>query len=179
MYVVTASTLPQLILLIAISSIKAEESLSWFTKDAEIRKSMFVPDNLSEGKEETRLLPWVFFDDDETKMMQLKCIMRGYNASNNPSDYMDARWSHPGFDDSQVTIPANKNNTEGLPYKIWTIEIETSPADSGKKWATCEFQQGDFPLSIDFKFLIFKMVSEKILKNGQAELFRLSKLRKT
>merc|ERR1711862_837904 len=48
--------------------------------------------------------------------------------------------------------------------------IKTKAADSGKKWATCEFQQGDFPLSIDFKFLIFKMFSEKILKNGQAEL---------
>ena len=158
MYVVTASTLPQLFLLSAISSIKAEESLSWFTKDAEIRKSMFVPDNLSEGKEETRLLPWVFFDDDKTKMMQLKCIMRGYNASNNPSDYQDARWSHPGFDQSQVdtSAPPIKSVENGESYAIWTIEINTSAADAGIKRATCEFQQGDFPLSTDFIFLIFK-----------------------
>ena len=173
MYVVTASTLPQIFLLIAIPTVKAEESLSWFTKDVEIRKSMFVPDNLSDGKEETRLLPWVFFDDDKTKMMQLKCIMRGYNATNNPSDYMDARWSYPGFDDNQVNTnipPVEGNTEEGVPYKIWTIEIKTSAAASGKKWATCEFQQGDFPLSIDFTFLIFKMVSEEKLNISQALL---------
>ena len=45
MNVVAASTLPQLILLIAIPAIKAEESLSWFTKDAEIKRSIFVPGN--------------------------------------------------------------------------------------------------------------------------------------
>merc|ERR1712029_1232333 len=45
-----------------------------------------------------------------------------------------------------------------------------SSAVSGKKWATCEFQQGDFPLSIDFKFLIFKRVSKVTLDNGQALL---------
>ena len=175
MNVVAASTLPQLILLIAIPAIKAEESLSWFTKDAEIKRSIFVPGNLSEGKEETRLLPWVFFDDDidKNKMMRLKCIMRGYNATNNPSDYMDARWSHPGFEDNQVntTIPPEEGNAEeGVPYKIWTIAINTSAADSGKKEATCEFQQGDFPLSIDFKFLIFKMVSKEKLNISQTLL---------
>ena len=85
--------------------ISAEERLSWFTKDPKIKKSTFVPDNLSEGKEENRVLPWVFHDNQPYKM-QLKCIMRGYNASNNPSDYKDARWSHPGFSDSQVNTSA-------------------------------------------------------------------------
>ena len=77
-----------LLLLIAISVLRAEERLSWFTKDAEIRSSIFVPDDLPEGKEENRILPWVFHDD-ENKVMQLKCMMRGYNATNNPSDYKD------------------------------------------------------------------------------------------
>lgn len=37
--------------------------------------------------------------------MQIKCIMRGFNDTNNPSDYKKARWRYPGFDDSQVNIP--------------------------------------------------------------------------
>lgn len=83
--------------------------------------------------------------------------MRGYNASNNPSDYQEARWRHPGFDDSQVdtSAPAEEGEEEGEPYKIWTMEITLSAQDAGKKWATCEWQQGDFPLSTDFTFLIF------------------------
>ena len=142
--------------------INAEERLSWFTTDPEIKKSIFVPDNLSEGKEENRVLPWVFHDD-ENKIMELKCIMRGYNASNNPNDYQDARWSYPGFSDSQIDTSAppdkDKDDDNGEPYAIWTIKINTSRADAGKKWATCEFQQGDFPLSTDFQFLMFRKVS--------------------
>jgi len=84
-------------------------------------------------------------------------MMRGYNASNNPSDYQEARWSHPGFDDSQVdtSAPAEEGEEDGEPYAIWTMEITISAEDAGKKWATCEWQQGDFPLSTDFTFLIF------------------------
>lgn len=172
MWLDTCSPLPQLILLIAFSVIKAEERLSWFTKDEEIRRSIFVPDNLSEGKEETRTLPWVFHDDQQPKTMQLKCLMRGYNASNNPSDYMDAKWSYPGFDDSQVNtdIPDEMGDDVGVPFKIWTIEIKTTASDSGRKVATCEFQQGDFPLSTDFIFLIFKRVQKKEYGNGTALL---------
>ena len=157
--------------------INAEERLSWFTTDPEIKKSIFVPDNLSEGKEENRVLPWVFHDD-ENKIMELKCIMRGYNASNNPSDYQDARWSYPGFSDSQVdtSAPPVKADDNGEPYAIWTIKINTSRADAGKKWATCEFQQGDFPLSTDFQFLIFRKQSlpeeKKVLKYGFGGLIR-------
>ena len=89
---------------------------------------------------------------------RLQCI-----ASNNPSDYQEARWSYPGFSDSQVnTSAAPENGTEqGVQYRIWTIEINTTAADAGKKWATCEFQQGDFPLSTDFQFLIFRKLSEE------------------
>merc|ERR1711860_343528 len=59
---------------------------------------------------------------------------------------------------SQVSVSAEpeKGEEDGVPYAIWSINITTSPRDAGKKWATCEFQQGDFPLSTDFKFLIFK-----------------------
>jgi len=137
--------------------IKAEERLSWFTTDGDIRKSIFVPDNLSEGKEENRALPWVFHDMEE-KIMELKCIMRGFNDSNNPSDYKEARWSYPGFDASQVdtNTPAKKGEENGEEYAIWTIKITTSAEDAGMKWATCEWQQGDFPLSTDLKFLIFR-----------------------
>ena len=146
--------------------ISAEERLSWFTTDPKIKKSIFVPDNLPEGKEENRVLPWVFHDNKEVTI-ELKCFMRGYNASNNPSDYRDARWSHPGFNDSKVDISApGVNGSDGaVPYKIWTIAITTSAADAGKKWATCEFQQGDFPLSTDFKFLIFKKVQPREEEN--------------
>ena len=143
-----------------ITFIKAEERLSWFTTDPEIKRSIFVPDNLSEGKEENRILPWVFHNDEKEKVMELKCIMRGYNVSNNPSDYQDARWSHPGFEDHQVdrSTPAVKFQENGEPYAIWTIKINTSAADAGIKRTTCEFQQGDFPLSTDFIFLIFRIV---------------------
>jgi len=148
---------PFLLLLFVVVA-RAEERLSWFTTDPEIRRSIFVPDNLAEGKEENRILPWVFHSDDETKLMQIKCIMRGYNASNNPSDYQEARWSHPGFDDGQVntSAPPVKGDEDGVPYAIWTMEISISAEDAGKKWATCEWQQGDFPLSTHFTFLIFK-----------------------
>ena len=86
-------------------------------------------------------------------------MMRGYNASNNPSDYQEARWSHPGFDDSQVDTsapPEEGKEEDGEPYSIWTMKITISAEDAGKKWVTCEWQQGDFPLSTDFTFLIFK-----------------------
>ena len=53
----------------------AEERLSWFTKDPEIKKSVFVPDNLPEGKEENRVLPWVLHDEGDYRI-QLNCIMR-------------------------------------------------------------------------------------------------------
>ena len=141
---------------------RAEERLSWFTTDPEVKRSISVPDNLPEGKEENRVLPWVFHNNEDSKLMQLKCIMRGYNASNNPSDYKDARWSHPGFSDSQVNTNAPKEiGYDGkVPYAIWTIEINTSGADAGKRRAICEFQQRDFPLSIDFQFLIFRKLSD-------------------
>jgi len=149
-----------LICFVLCGSISAEERLSWFTKDPKIKKSIFVPDNLPEGKEENRVLPLVFHDNEEYKI-ELKCFMRGYNASNNPNDYKDARWSYPGFDDSQVdtSAQADEGYDGAVPYKIWTIAITSSAADAGKKWATCEFQQGDFPLSTDFKFLILRKVS--------------------
>jgi len=167
-----------IILSFAITSIIAEERLSWFTKDVDVKKRIFVPDHLSEGKEENRIFPWVFHSVfDEKKVIELKCIMRGYNASNNPSDYQEARWSHPGFDDSQVdtSAPAEEGEEEGEPYKIWTMEITLSAQDFGKKWATCEWQQGDFPLSTDFTFLIFSKLSsstedrEEMLSYGLGE----------
>ena len=149
------------LLLVFIVIARAEERLSWFTSDPELRRSIFVPDDLPEGKEENRVLPWVFHNDDETKMMQMKCIMRGFNDTNNPSDYKEARWSYPGFIDSQVntSAPAEKGEEAGVPYAIWTIEITVSAEDAGKKFATCEWQQGDFPLSTDMKFLIFRRLS--------------------
>ena len=152
-----------LVWLFMILSVKSEERLSWFTKDPEIKKSIFVPDNLPEGKEENRVLPWVFHDNETFKLLQLKCIMRGYNATNNPSDYQEARWSYPGFSDSQVNTSAAPENgaEQGVQYRIWTIEINTTASDAGKRWATCEFQQGDFPLSTDFQFLIFRKLSEE------------------
>ena len=141
--------------------ISAEERLSWFSKDQELRRSTFVPDNLPEGREEDRVLPWVFHDDETGKVMELKCIMRGYNVSTVPRNFHDARWSHPGFDDNQVdtSSPREEGTENRVPYAIWTIEINTSAADAGIKKATCEFQQEDFPLSIDFKFLILRKVS--------------------
>ena len=138
---------------------KSEERLSWTTKDQDIRRSLFVPYNLPEGKEENRVLPWVFHEANDTKLMQIRCMMRGFNASNNTRDYMDARWSHPGFDDSQVdtSAPVEMGEEDGVPYAIWTMEITISAEDAGKKWATCEWQQGDFPLSTDLKFLILSL----------------------
>ena len=105
-----------LVLSYSILSTLSEERLSWFTKDVDVKRSIFVPENLSEGKEENLVLPWVFHSDDETKVMRMKCIMRGYNASNNPSDYKNARWSHPGFDDSQVdtSAPAEMGDEDGV-----------------------------------------------------------------
>ena len=154
------------ILLTALASsigINAEERLSWFTTDSILRKSIFVPDNLSEGKEENRVLPWVFHNDNEYKIMKLNCIMRGYNVTNNPVDYINARWSHPGFRVNQVNTaePIQTGNENGVPYAIWTIEVNVTTADVGKKWTICEFQQGDFPLSIEFTFLVFKKYAEE------------------
>ena len=162
------------LLFLFVTVAKSEERLSWMTNDPELTTSIFVPDHLPEGKEENRVLPWVFHSEDETKLMQLKCIMRGYNASNNPSDYQEARWSHPGFDDSQVDTSAEavKGEEKGVPYAIWTMEIYTRAEDAGKKWATCEWQQGDFPLSIDFKFLIFRRLLDaetEVLSYGIGE----------
>ena len=154
------------ILLTALASsivINAEERLSWFTTDSILRKSIFVPDNLSEGKEENRVLPWVFHNDNEYKIMKLNCIMRGYNVTNNPVDYINARWSHPGFRVNQVNTaePIQTGNENGVPYAIWTIEVNVTTADVGRKWTICEFQQGDFPLSIEFTFLVFKKYEEE------------------
>ena len=156
-------------LLIATSVLKAEERLSWSTKDDVVRRSIFVPDDLPEGKEESRALPWVFHDDEQTKVMKLNCIMRGYNVTNNPINYKDARWSHPGFDDSQVNtaFPREEGTENGVPYAIWSIEITTSALAHGKKYVTCEFQQGDFPLSIDLKFLIFRRISKESLDSNK------------
>ena len=153
------------LILIVLSSIKiiyAEERLSWFTTDLTLKQRIFVPDNLSEGKEENRVLPWVFHDDKEYKIMKLNCIMRGYNVTNNPSNYINARWSYPGFDTSQVNTsePIKSGHENGVPYAIWTIKVNVTAADAGKKWTTCEFQQGDFPLSIDFIFLFLKKYAE-------------------
>jgi len=151
-----------LILLSTASFSRAEERLSWFSKDKVMRKSIFVPKDLPEGKEENRALPWVFHDDGGLKVMELKCMMRGFNDSNNPSDYKEARWSHPGFENSQVdtSAPAENGTDTGVPYRIWTIKITVSAKDAGKKIATCEWQQGDFPLSTDFTFLIFSRKGE-------------------
>ena len=154
------------LILIALALIKliyAEERLSWFTTDSMLKKSIFVPDNLSEGKEENRVLPWVFHNDKEYKIMKLNCIMRGYNVTNNPSDYINARWSYPGFNVSQVNIsqPIQTGHENGIPYAIWTIEVNVTAADAGKKWTICEFQQGDFPLSTEFIFLFFKKYAEE------------------
>ena len=159
--------------MLLVTYIRAEERLSWFTNDEDLKRSIFVPDNPSEGKEENRILPWVFHNDEQEKVMELKCIMRGYNVSNNPSDYQDARWSYPGFDEDQVDTSATpvKFHENGEPYAIWTIRINTSAADAGIKRATCEFQQGDFPLSTDFIFLIFKIVEED--KDQQQILYSL------
>ena len=76
-----------------VNALWAEERLSWTwnldwnTKDLEFKRSVFTPYNLPKGKEANRILPWVFHDDGETKLMELRCLMTGYNASNNPSDY--------------------------------------------------------------------------------------------
>ena len=102
-------------LLLFVIIAKAKEKLSWSTRDPEIRSSIFVPDDLPDGQEENRVLPWVFHDENE-KDMQLKCIILGYNTSQNSSD---AIWSHPGFNDSQVdtSFPPIRDNVEL--YKIW------------------------------------------------------------
>ena len=169
-----------LVLFSIIASAKAEERLSWFTNDKEIRKSIFVPDNLSEGKEENRVLPLVFNNDRDKKIIELKCIMRGYNTSNNPSDYKDARWSYPGFDDRKVNVSAPPQNgtEEDVAYRIWTIAISITAADAGKKLVTCAFQQGDFPLSIDFKFLIFRKIPRRSLKEPVKECEKQGENRK-
>ena len=49
--------------LLLLNAAKGEERLSWFTPDQELRSTIFVPDDLPEGKEENRVLPWVFHSD--------------------------------------------------------------------------------------------------------------------
>ena len=39
-----------------------------------------MPYDLPEGKEENRVLPWVFHEANDTKLMQIRCMMRGFNA---------------------------------------------------------------------------------------------------
>lgn len=158
-----------------VNALWAEERLSWTwnldwnTKDLEFKRSVFTPYNLPKGKEANRILPWVFHDDGETKLMELRCLMTGYNASNNPSDNKNARWSHYGFDDSQIdtTTPPEIGDDYGDPYAIWTIKIHTSASDAGKKWVACEFQQGDLPLRTEFVFLIFKRLADQNVRHLQ------------
>ena len=149
--------------LILLNAAMAEERLSWFARDQEMRSSIFVPDDLPEGKEENRVLPWVFHSDwqNDKKLMEIKCMMRGYNASNNPSDYQEARWSHPGFDDSQVDTSAvlrlcKERRRECLftPSGPWRYPQCREEVGHMRVW-----QQGDFPLSTDFKFMIFIIIS--------------------
>ena len=78
--------------------------------------------------------------------------MRDHNVSEN------LQWSYPGFRDSQVdtSTPALIGDDQGVPYAIWSIKVNTSSLDAGKKSATCEFQQENLPMSIDFQFLIIR-----------------------
>ena len=134
---------------------KDERQLSWFIEDPEIFESMFIPDNITEGEKENRVLPWVFHNDQDFKMMQLECIMRGYSNDN-------VSWSHPGFNDSQVdtSTPVVIGDDQGVPYAIWAIKINTSAADAGIKGAICELQQqGNISLSIVFKIIMLRNVS--------------------
>ena len=110
------------LLFLFVTVAKSEERLSWMTNDPELTTSIFVPDHLPEGKEENRVLPWVFHSADDTKLMKIRCMMRGFNA----------RRSHPGFDDSQVdtSAPAEKGEEDGVPYAIWTMEITISAEDA-------------------------------------------------
>ena len=86
--------------------------------------------------------------------MKLRC----YNVTNSPFNYINARWTHPGFKASQVNTsdPIQTGYENGVSYTIWTMEVNVSAADTGKKWTICDFQQGDFPLRIEFTFLFFK-----------------------
>ena len=160
---------------IRVETLWAEERLSWTwnldwnTKDLEFKRSVFTPYNLPKGQEANRILPWVFHDDGDTKLMELRCLMTGYNPSDNPSDYKNARWSHSGFDDSQIdtTTPPEIGDDYGEPYAIWTIKIQTSASDAGKKWVACEFQQGDLPHRTEFVFLIFKRLADQNVRHLQ------------
>ena len=100
---------------IKVEALWNKERLSWIVEDSNISRSMFTPYNLSKGKEVNRNLPWIFHDAEEKKVMELKCLMTGYNAS--LIDYKRARWSYPGFDDSQVdtSCPAEIGNDYGEP----------------------------------------------------------------
>lgn len=160
---------------IRVETLWAEERLSWTwnldwnTKDLEFKRSVFTPYNLPKGQEANRILPWVFHDDGDTKLMELRCLMTGYNPSDNPSDYKNARWSHSGFDDSQIdtTTPPEIGDDYGNPYAIWTIKINTTASDAGKKWVACEFQQGDLPHRTEFVFLIFKRLADQNVRHLQ------------
>ena len=156
-----------LLLIVIVGVVNFEERLSWVIEDPEIRRSIFVPDDLPEGEEETRVLPLVFHSIYETKVMQIKCRMRGYNASNNPWYYQDALWIHPKFDESQVDTyaDAEHGNEDGVPYAIWTMKITISSAkDAGKKWATCKWQQEGMQWKTDMKFLIFRPLSYSLVR---------------
>ena len=79
---------------IRIEAFGAEERLSWIAEDPEIWMRMFTPYNLTKGNKSNKILPWVFHDNEETKVIELKCLKIGYNASNNPNDDEIARWSY-------------------------------------------------------------------------------------
>ena len=115
----------------------------------EIVESILVPGNFSEEK---KVLPWVFHNDQQYKIWKLDCIMRKLNVSENP------QWSYQGFRDSQVDTsgPALIRDDQGVPFAICSIKVNTSSLDAGKKSATCEFQQENLSMSIDFQFLIFR-----------------------
>ena len=68
-------TLRFLCLSVSLSAItSAEERLFWFTTDPAVKRNINVPVILPEGKEENRVLPWVFHNNEDSKLMQLKCI---------------------------------------------------------------------------------------------------------
>ena len=100
------------------------------------------------------------FHRDETKDVQLKCITRGNNAGNN------IRWIHHGIDDSQVeTKSADIGEKDGVPYAIWTTYITTSAKDAGMEEITCQWMQGDFPLTKDVKLLILRINSCTVVQD--------------
>ena len=64
--------------------------------------------------------------------MKLRC----YNVTNSPFNYINARWTHPGFKASQnnTSEPIQTGYENGVSYTIWTMEVNVSAADTGKKW---------------------------------------------